>query len=225
MSFHCLITGTTCGIGLHLAEFALSRGAVVVSIGHSGLSRPNQCFERDLDVTDEDALSKFMATLPISRLDLVINNAGIFPDADIGLADLSVRDLLYAFDVNAVGPLRVVRSALPLLKRSERPTIMNVSSTMGLLIPGFLPGSYAYRMSKAALNMLTFCLVEEFPWITTFSVHPGHVRTAMGGERASVAPEVCASSLWRLAIEPPASGQFMDLSADYGASLDDAEDA
>lgn len=213
MSFHCLITGTTCGIGLHLAEFALSRGAVVVSIGRTGFSRPSQFFERDLDVTDEDALADFISTLPISCLDLVINNAGIFPDADIGLTDLSAHHLLHAFDVNAAGPLRVVRSALPLLQRSDRPIIMNVSSTMGLLMPGFLPGSYAYRMSKAALNMLTFCLAEEFPGITTFSVHPGHVRTAMGGDRASVGPEVCASSLWRLAIEPPASGQFIDISA------------
>jgi NAD(P)-dependent dehydrogenase (short-subunit alcohol dehydrogenase family) len=84
---------------------------------------------------------------------------------------------------------------------------------MGLPMPGFLPGSYAYRMSKAALNMLTFCLAAEFPSITTFSVHPGHVRTAMGGDRASVDPEVCASLLWRLAMEPPASGQFIDISA------------
>ena len=210
MTLHCLITGTTSGIGRHLAQVALSRGAVVVSIGRSSLEASDGLIERDLDVTDDSALARFIDTLQIPRLDIVVNNAGVYPDPDVGLRDLDTALLLRALDVNAAGPVRVARQALALLERSDRPTIVNVCSDMALNLPRFGPGSYGYRMSKAALNMATACLAQEFPRITSFSVHPGHVRTAMGGKRATVDPRACAEALWRLALDPPGSGAFVD---------------
>ena len=210
MTIHCLITGTTHGIGRHLAKLALSRGALVVSIGRTGLAAHGRLHEGDIDVTDDLALGSFIGALPIPRLDVVVNNAGVFLDPDVGLRDLDTKHLVRTFDVNAAGPVRVVKHALGLLERSERPTIVNLASDMALHSPRFGPGSYAYRMSKAALNMAMFCLAREFPRITTFSVHPGHVRTAMGGSAATVDPAACAQALWRLALDPPPSGSFVD---------------
>lgn len=210
MNLHCLITGTTSGIGRHLAALALRRGALVVSIGDSGLVEHDRLIEQDIDVRDDESIQTFIDRLPIAKLDVLINNAAVFPDPDLGLSDLNTAGLLEAFEINAAAPLRIVRHSLTLLERSSRPTIINLNSNMGLASKGFQPGSYAYRMSKAALAMLSFCLAEEFPWITSFCVHPGHVKTTMGGTEASIEPDACARSLWRLVQQPPPSGRFVD---------------
>lgn len=206
----CLITGTSRGIGRALARLAAKHVAGLASMGCSNLPTNSALFERPVDIRDQTAVEKFMMNLPFPRLDILINNAGIFPDPDVGLGSLQVDNVLDTLNVNAVGALRVVRAALPLLSCSTRPTILNLSSDMGSLSIPRAAGSYGYRMSKASINMLTVCLAAEFPAYRVLSVHPGHVRTRMGGPRSLVDPMVSAAGIWKLAVEPPNEGHFFD---------------
>lgn len=207
----CLITGTSFGIGRALVDVALEAGAMVLAMGCTGREASDLLHEGEADVRDPGTLKGFFAKLPVERIDILINNAGVFPDPDVGLQELRVDNALDALDVNALGPLRVTRSCLSLLHRARSPRVLNISSNMGSLSATGSPGSYAYRMSKAALNMFTLTLSREFPSFRVLSVHPGWVRTRMGGPRAQVEPRASAEGIWRLATNPPAQG----LSYDY----------
>jgi NAD(P)-dependent dehydrogenase (short-subunit alcohol dehydrogenase family) len=101
--------------------------------------------------------------------------------------------------VNTIAPLRVARAFLPHLKRSERPRIMTVSSQMGAL-SGSAQGSLAYRTSKAAVNKAMQGLAVDLrpQGVTVVVVHPGWVRTDMGGGGASLSPAESANGLLAL---------------------------
>jgi NAD(P)-dependent dehydrogenase (short-subunit alcohol dehydrogenase family) len=206
----CLITGTTRGIGRALVGVATEAGAKVISMGGSGEPLHPSVIEANVDVRESKDIARFVAGLPVDRIDFLINNAGIFPDPGIGLGDLDLGAIKDAFDVNAVGALRVTRFCLPLLSRSQTPTVVNVSSAMGSLAKSQGSASYAYRMSKAAMNMFTVALAAEFPHFRVLSVHPGHVRTEMGGSHAPVEPEASAAGIWALAQNPPSGSLFFD---------------
>jgi NAD(P)-dependent dehydrogenase (short-subunit alcohol dehydrogenase family) len=103
------------------------------------------------------------------------------------LESLAPEELQRAFSVNVVGPARVAQALLPHLERSEHPLVVNVSSRLASLhrqaagTYANLPTSYAYRITKAAQNMLTVCMATELgPAVRVWAVHPGRLRTAMG---------------------------------------------
>lgn len=206
----CLITGATQGIGRALVEAALAGGATVVAMGTTGITASGLVYERDIDIRSSEAVAGFLADPPVDRLDILVNNAGVFPDPDVGLQELSIREMLNALDINVVGAARVTRACLPFLRRSASPTILNISSNMGSLSRVSNPGSYGYRMSKAALNMFTVALAREFPSFRTLSVHPGWVQTQMGGPEAPLDPATSAQDIWKLATNPPTEGLFHD---------------
>jgi NAD(P)-dependent dehydrogenase (short-subunit alcohol dehydrogenase family) len=184
-------------------DVARDDGATVIPLGRSGT-------EMSVDIRNADSVEAFVANLSVDRLDILINNAGVFPDPDVGIRDLDLVATLDVLNVNAVGSLRVTQACLPLLKRSPNPRILNISSAMGSLSKKQGPGSYGYRMSKSALNMFTVALATEFPEIRVLSVHPGHVRTLMGGPNAPVQPIDSAKGIWQLATDPPHEGHFFD---------------
>ncbi|MBT8397255.1 MAG: SDR family NAD(P)-dependent oxidoreductase [Gemmatimonadetes bacterium] len=206
----CLITGAARGLGRELAEVASSSGAAVIAMGRPHPGVRSLLFEGEADIRSSEAVADFMEELPVDRIDILINNAGVFPDPDVGLADLSLEAVVDTLDVNAVGALRVTRACLPYLLRSPYPRILNISSGMGSMSYAPRQGSYGYRMSKAALNMLTSALATEFPQFKVLSIHPGHVRTEMGGPRATVDSSASAAGIWELARTPPAEGRFFD---------------
>jgi NAD(P)-dependent dehydrogenase (short-subunit alcohol dehydrogenase family) len=208
-----LITGAGRGLGRALVEAAPEAGADVVAMSQSRLEVLSLLFDGEADVRDSEAVDRFMQDLPVDRIDILINNAGVHLDPHAGLGDLDLGAVVDTLDVNAVGALRVTRACVPFLERSSAPRVINISSGMGSLSQAEQAeqaGSYGYRMSKAAMNMLTVSLATEFPRFRIFSVHPGHVRTEMGGPRATVDPEVSAAGIWKLAEIPPAKGLFFD---------------
>src|SRR5690606_19535995 len=118
----------------------------------------------------------------LTALDLLISNAGYYPEAEG--ERFSPEDLAKwrkGFEINVVGPAKLLYRLLPLLDRSETPRIALISSQMGSIADNASGGSYGYRMSKAALNMFAKTLAVDYPEIVTLALHPGWVRTRMGG--------------------------------------------
>ncbi len=151
-------------------------------------------------------------------IDVVLNNAGVnamsYPDGRGTLAvdTLSAGPMHGIFAVNTIAPLLVVQAALPELRRSAFPRIVNISSWIGS-IHGAGSGNYAYATSKAALNMATRLLAHELAGddIVVMAVNPGWMQTAMGGSRAELRPEESARGVVDL-IErsgPHHSGRFL----------------
>lgn len=174
---------------------------------------------RQLDVTDPESIDAFAKSVvrDLSRLDVLVNNAGIMLDsskrgASIFQADAGlVRD---TFETNALGPLMVAKALVPLMRKNGYGRIVNVSSGMGQLseMDGGYPG---YRISKTALNAVTVILARELEGtnIKVNSVCPGWVRTDMGGEKAPRSPEEGADTVVWLATLPddgPSGGFFRD---------------
>ena len=205
-----LITGANRGLGLALTRAYLDRGdRVAATCRHPAkaaeLHKLKETYRDDLIILRADvglgrsgAATAEDAALHLPRLDVLINNAGIAPgkpNQPLEMLELAqVRD---ALETNALGVLRTVRSMLPMLRKSRQPRIINVSSGAGSLSrPAKGPG-YAYAGSKAALNMFTRLMAEEFreQAICIVAMTPGWVKTDMGGPDAELEPEAVANEM------------------------------
>jgi NAD(P)-dependent dehydrogenase (short-subunit alcohol dehydrogenase family) len=170
-----------------------------------------------LDVTRSDEVAQLAEHISqaYGRLDVLVNNAGIFPDAAPGQAASSALaadpdTLLTGFETNTLGPFRLCQAMIPLMGQQGR--IVNVSSGMGQLseMNGCCP---AYRLSKTALNAVTRIFADELQGtdIKINSVCPGWVRTAMGGDEAPLSvAEGAEGILWAATLpdDGPSGGFF-----------------
>ena len=195
MSKTILITGATRGLGLETARKLLDLGHNVVITGRDGdkLDRLKRELEGrsgnlstlHMDVTEDesvyDASHEFRSLY--SKLDVLINNAGIFVDSNDS-TDVTVKTMKKTLETNLYGPLRVSQAFLDLLYASDDGRIINISSGMG----GFsemMGGSAAYRISKTALNSLTSVMSADLNnAIKVVALCPGWVQTDMGGSAA-----------------------------------------
>jgi NAD(P)-dependent dehydrogenase (short-subunit alcohol dehydrogenase family) len=196
-----LITGANRGLGLAFAKESLARGhRVFATCRHPeeaddlqalAAEHPDRLTILRLDVTDEETVSESARIVQRQEgaLDLLINNAGVSPSGE-RLGNLDAETMLQTFHVNSVGPMLVAQEHLDLLQAGEAAKILNVSSTLGSLTRKSSGGRYSYCSSKAALNMLTRALAFDVAShdITVVAIHPGWVRTDMGGSGAPLAP-------------------------------------
>lgn len=166
-----------------------------------------------LDVTSDASVAAAAETIgrTASRLDALINNAGVLYDPTATAETVTPEIVRATMETNLLGPLRVTHACLPWLRRSASPRVINVSSEAGQLAGGLASWAPAYSMSKTALNMLTQQLAAALPGIAVNSVCPGWCRTAMGGDAAPRTPEQGAETAVWLALDAPASltGQFL----------------
>ena len=141
----------------------------------------------------------------ISGLDVIINNAGINMQkqgsAPLPELDLVDRHLEKVMAVNTFGPLRVVQQFLPLLNQGQRKMIVNISSEAGSIADCGRQSEFAYCMSKSALNMQSKLLQNylEPQGFKVLAVHPGWMRTDMGGPDATLDPNQSAEGIFTLA--------------------------
>ncbi|MGD8591025.1 MAG: SDR family oxidoreductase [Chromatiales bacterium] len=170
-----------------------------------------------LDVTDEDSVQQLADFVRgrYGRLDVLVNNAGIFPDpapwdGSSSVFDADMESVKAGFETNTLGPLRLCQTLIPLMEEQGR--VVNVSSGMGQLseMNGCCP---AYRLSKTALNAVTRIFYDELKdtGIKVNSVCPGWVRTEMGGEEAPLSIEEGAKGIvWAatLPADGPSGGFF-----------------
>lgn len=188
-----LITGANRGIGLEVARRLSGRGDQVIA----AVRRPESAEElrslprvriEALEVGDASSIAALAGRLEGTPIDVLINNAGVQrPDMTLDQVGPDMMDL--CFHVNAVGPLLLTRVLLANLRAGGRRTVVNISTNLASLARTGTddpPGWYAYRASKAALNMLTRCLAAEFgaEGFTFVALHPGWVQTDMGGPNA-----------------------------------------
>lgn len=195
-----LITGISAGIGHALAAELLAQGHRVIGTTRSGklpdLSHPElRVFPLTLpDQESIDALAKRLYTEGI-QLDALINNAGTGPDLDALLPDRT--SFQETFDVNVTGLVFLTEALLSMVRDGGQ--ILHISSQMGLLSRA-KPSAVAYRMSKAAVNMYAQVLSQRLQprGIRVLAVHPGWVRTRMGGPAATMSVEASAQGISRL---------------------------
>jgi NAD(P)-dependent dehydrogenase (short-subunit alcohol dehydrogenase family) len=209
-----LITGANRGIGLEIGKQLLSRGFTVIFTArnmHVGRPIVNELREEyktawfhQLDVTYEHSIKDLIAYVmeEHGRLDVLINNAGVLLDENQSTTEVDIKDVRKTMETNVYGPLLVTRALLPALKKSSDARVINVSSTMGQFA-SMGAGSPAYRISKAALNALSVIQSEELAAdrIRVNTIHPGWVRTDMGGPSASRSIEEGADTAVWLATE------------------------
>ena len=209
-----LITGANRGIGFELTRQYLKQGDVHVFATCRTPKRAQQLHSLaaqhrssltilQLDITDEvsiqAAVNAIAADAGAGALDLLINNAGIAPRGDHqshSLGNLSMVAVSEVVSTNAVGPLIVTQACHDLLKAGNNPRVVMISSGLGS-IHSARGGSYAYRMSKAAMNMAARVLAfdEAMSGIITVTVAPGWVKTEMGGPNAAITPEESVNGL------------------------------
>ncbi|MDC0746181.1 SDR family oxidoreductase [Polyangium mundeleinium] len=201
-----VITGANRGIGLELARRYLERGDHVdAGVRNPETARELVALGKDAggrlrvfacDVADDTSVRAFAAAIGDVVVDVLINNAGVMGKW-LSLADLDFADVTRTFDTNAVGSLRVASALLPHLRRSSVRKVVNMSSRMGSIAENTDGGAYAYRMSKAALNMATKSMSidlrgEDF---TVISLHPDWVKTDMGGPNAPTSVEASVAGI------------------------------
>ncbi|KAI0751855.1 NAD-P-binding protein [Daedaleopsis nitida] len=146
-------------------------------------------------------------------IDYLINNAGIkLGDEEDGAFTVEVDALQKTFLTNVSGPAYLARAFLPLVEKSQKKTIVNVSSILGSV--GSDCGGFhtTYSISKAALNMLTYKQAKERPDITTITIWPGWLQTDMGGSNAPDPVEVGVEGTLKTikSLTPQNSGQFFN---------------
>ncbi len=222
---NCVVTGTSRGIGLELSALLLQAGNNVVALARNpekskALIELKEKFPEKLqiltaDVTSDADISAAIKDIKVKQVDLLINNAGIYGE-DVNFEKLKFSEVEKTISTNSVTPMRVTRALLPLLKNASNPKVVHITSLMGSLEDNTSGGSYGYRMSKAALNMFHKSFTADYPKITSLVIHPGWVKTDMGGSAAPTLPKTSASGI--LAVVEKASlkdsGKFLDFEGD-----------
>ena len=218
---HWVITGASRGIGLEMVgQLLASKVDVTALVRQPSKAKALQALAEghshlrilEADVTRDSDVIRAAESLNGKTIDVLVNNAGIYMEGDGQLSELDPKIVEQTFIVNALGPMRTTKAFLPLLRKSSRPVIANITSKMGSIADNGSGGSYAYRMSKSALNMFTKTLSIEFPQAIVLSLHPGWVKTDMGGSNAPTEPRDSASGLIHVIREAAAkdSGRFFD---------------
>lgn len=221
-----VVTGASRGIGLEFARQWCADGRTVFALardpaGAAGLQALLESHSQTLvpiacDVSSEESVRAAAEEVAerTDAIDLLVNNAAIYGKQRVAIDELIVDKVLPVFEVNALGPLRVTQAFLPLLRRGENPRIVHLTSLMGSIADNSSGRSYAYRMSKAALNIASKSIAVDLAdaGITSNVLHPGWVATDMGGPRARISVEEATASMIRTieALTREQSGAFFD---------------
>lgn len=199
------ITGANRGLGYGFVEYLLSQNFIVFA-GTRKITEDLSAHENltwiQCDVTDDNSIDIAISKISekTDSLTYLINNAGVNKDTiqegDKNLVSkLSYLDrdaLLNMFNINTVSPIILTKKFLPLLQKSEKSFIINISSARASFQDGHAGSTpnYGYAATKVGLNMLTFCTEEELPSnVKTFAVNPGGVMTDMNSDGKAIPKE------------------------------------
>jgi len=222
-----VITGGNRGLGLATAVALARQGLAVLIASRNGADAEQAAsgLERDglqatpavLDVSDPASIAAF-AGLVDERFggpDVLVNNAGIYPDGARSVLDVPPAQFRETLETNLLGPLALCQSFVPGMRRRGYGRVVNVSSGLGQLAT-MSDVAASYAVSKAALNALTRLVAAAAPTATNVLVNsadPGWVRTRMGGGQAPRSIEEGVDTIVWLATLPdggPTGGFFRD---------------
>jgi len=193
-----LIAGASRGLGLGLAHEWLGRGWTVVGTvrgtAHTGLhdlvgAAGGRLSIEQLDINDPDSIAALSARMQGRSLDVLFVNAGVASGGEDRADQIGTAEFSRIMETNALGPLRVIEALGPLVRPGG--TIAAMSSSLGSVALNESGGMEIYRASKAALNTMlrSYAVRHAADRHTLALVHPGWVRTDMGGTKASLGVE------------------------------------
>jgi NAD(P)-dependent dehydrogenase (short-subunit alcohol dehydrogenase family) len=217
-----LITGANRGIGLALTEVYLKNDVHVIATARdlakaTDLLSLQEKYSADsltletVDIADEKSVQDLWGRLAnLDGIDVLINNAGILKEYSNGLSDLSFDVMIETFNVNSLGPMRMIKHGVSKLLSGAK--VINISSKVGSIDDNSGGQAYAYRVSKTALNMINKNISLEFPEFIVVSMHPGWVQTDMGGGAAPTSAIESAAGIYAVIdnLSLKDSGAFVD---------------
>jgi NAD(P)-dependent dehydrogenase (short-subunit alcohol dehydrogenase family) len=219
-----LITGANRGLGLEFARQYAAEGWRV----YATCRNPNSASDlrrladasdykveiMALDVTGLASIKAVATVLEGQPIDLLLNNAGVGGPRGQNIGNIDYDVWANVLDVNTLGPLRVSEAFVDHVARSERKLIVTLTSGMGSIADNASGGAFAYRSSKAAVNMVMRSLAIDLTprGITCVVINPGWVQTDMGGPHGTQTPAESVMKLRRLIdnLEPAHSGKFFN---------------
>lgn len=191
-----VITGANRGIGLELARHYAREGGDVVGVCRQSSDELAEIASEvidGVDVTTDAGIEKLKSALAGKKIRLLINNAGLLQDEQLGSIDFdSIRKQM---EINAYAPLRVAEAMVPQIEEGGK--IANITSRMGSIADNDSGGRYGYRASKAALNAFGKSLAVDLKpkGIAVAQLHPGYVKTRMVNFGGMITPEESARGL------------------------------
>ena len=203
-----LVTGAGRGIGLEFVRQYSADGWRVIAgcrkpqaapdLARLAASARGRITVHPLDVVDHEGIDRLSAELESTPLDVLINNAGIGGNQRFGQS--SYAEWMEAFRVNALGPMKMAEAFVKQVAAGAQKKIVTLTSIMGSIGQNNLGGMYAYRSTKAAANAIvkTLALDLNRQGIVVVAMHPGWVRTDMGGPRAQLDVEASVAGMRRV---------------------------
>jgi NAD(P)-dependent dehydrogenase (short-subunit alcohol dehydrogenase family) len=218
-----LVTGASRGLGLELTRQYAADGWDVLACARALDAAPDlrrladqssgRVTPQPLDVTDFAAIDSLAQRLRDVSIDVLINNAGTMGGrgSSFGASDFAEWDGI--FRLNAFAPLKMAEAFVGHVARSAQRKIVSISTIMASMARNNMGGFYAYRASKAALNAIMVSLAIDLQRrhrIIAAVLHPGWVRTDMGGSRAEIDPQTSVAGMRRVIGElaPAQAGRF-----------------
>lgn len=222
---HCLVTGANRGLGLEFVRQLLARGDhVIAACRHPGKANalnllagehPGRLRVLPLDLADPRTHGALAAEIALvtdeQPLDLLINNAGVLRGGE-RFGQVQAADLEASFRTNAAGPFLLTQALAPQL--ADGASVANISSEVGSIALRQEFRTPSYAMGKAAQNMATSLLAQALAarGIKVVALHPGWVRTDMGGAQAALSAQESVAGLLHVIhqLSPGQSGGFFD---------------
>jgi NAD(P)-dependent dehydrogenase (short-subunit alcohol dehydrogenase family) len=219
IKYTVLITGTNRGLGLEFVKQFAIEGYQVIACTRK-INKKDELHQLQekfktisickLDIANFSSIDQF-AKLFKKPIDILINNAGIYPDSSVDHVDY--KSWLDAFKINTLAAFKMTKAFLPHLKKGQLKKIASLTSKMGSIDDNSGGGEYIYRSSKTALNMVMKSLsIDLKPYdLSVITLHPGWVRTDMGGPNGLIDVDESVAGMKRqidkLTIRT--SGQFI----------------
>jgi len=191
------ITGTNRGIGLALSQIYTQQGHNIIAICRQASQElknlPNTTIIENIDITNETQTKTLTTKLKNIKIDILINNAGIFLNETLN--QLNYDNMRKQYETHALGALHITQALLPNLNAGSK--IAMITSRMGSIADNTSGNYYGYRMAKAAMNMLGKTLAEDLKpkQIAVALIHPGYVQTQMTDYTGDVTPEKAAQGI------------------------------
>ncbi|RDX43549.1 NAD(P)-binding protein [Lentinus brumalis] len=222
-----LITGANRGIGLEIVKQLLQSPSNIIIAACRNPAKATELQELakkaggkvhviELDVSDKESINKaakeVSGVLGGKGIDYLVNNAGIALGGHDTAFSMDLDVMQKTFATNVVGPAYVAQAFIGLVEKSEKKTIVNISSTIGSIASDFGGSAASYAISKTALNMLTYKQAKEMPQITVISMCPGWLQTDLGGSNATHPVSVGVAGVLKTisSLKPEDSGQFLN---------------
>ena len=215
-----LITGANRGLGLEFArQYAADNWRVIATCRKPTLASKLLQIRGDitilpLDVTDFSAIEATSEILQAEKIDVLLNNAGVYDSNKKGLCKTDFDLWATMLHINVLAPLKIIESFTPQVTSSDKKMIVSISSLLGSISANDSGGQYAYRSSKAALNSVNKSLSVDLAGkgVISIVISPGWVRTDMGGPEATIGPVESVAGIRTVidSLQPEDTGNFFN---------------